>query len=135
MYSAAEFDVEFDGKHRLPHKIRHSENSTFSTHFLHKSSSPEDRPPSTNIERMSVKSENFPGEAKKKFFKKIKHIFRLRILRRMRWRPPFHSKNSPLRVRALRRRRRRRRRRRPRLPNRPRAPHLCFPHVHLLGTF
>ena len=70
MYSGAEFDVEFDGKHRLPHKIReirHSENSTFSTHFLHKSSSPEDRPPSTNIERMSVKSENFPGETKKIF--------------------------------------------------------------------
>ena len=77
MYSGAEFDVEFDGKHRLTHKIRqirHSENSTFSTHFLHKSSSPEDRPPSTSKGTMSLKSENFPGEANNFFFEKIKHV-------------------------------------------------------------
>ena len=78
MYSAAEFDVEFDGKHRLAHKIReirHSENSTFSTHFLNKTSGPEEGAPSLNTERTSVKSENFPGEAKKIFFRKNETCF------------------------------------------------------------
>ena len=78
MFSGPEFCVEFDGNHRLTHKIResrHSENSTFSTNFLNKTSGPEEGPPSLNKERTFVKSENFPGEAKKNFLEKIKHVF------------------------------------------------------------
>ena len=44
---------------------------------------------------MSLKSENFPGEAKKIFLEKFLNEFRPRILRRIRWRPPFCPKNSP----------------------------------------
>ena len=44
---------------------------------------------------MSLKSENFPGEAKKNFLEKILNVLRPRIWRRIRWRPPFCPKNSP----------------------------------------